>query len=142
MAGLELPPNVPDELRAFVECRVDVTTIANGPLTWVEIPSGAKAFLGRDAGASIHARPGPSPDSAILDVAVGSIKVALPASVVGGKLAIDTRKLPFWAPGSIKREISAFVDALNAQLQANGKALGPPRIDANGLTLTKVALQR
>ena len=31
----DLPPNLPEDLRAFLECTGDVATIANGPVAWV-----------------------------------------------------------------------------------------------------------
>ena len=53
---------------------------------------------------------------------------------------MDTSKLPFLAPRQVATEIRRFVDEFNARLAANGKALGPPSIGSDGLTLTKVPL--
>ncbi len=66
--------------------------------------------------------------------------MTLPTSVAGGQLAIDTSKLPFWAPSSVKGDVASFVDSLNDWLAANGKALAPPTFSDAGMTLTKVPL--
>ena len=66
--------------------------------------------------------------------------IGVAAAVVGGKLSVDTSKLPFLAPRQVATEIRRFVDELNARLAATGKALGSPSIGPDGLTLTKVPL--
>ena len=84
--------------------------------------------------------PGSGPGTAILTIRAGWIGATLPAAVTGGKLTIDTSKLPFLAPASIKQEIKRFVDELNGRLAANGKALGEPVVGPDGMTLSKVPL--
>lgn len=134
----ELPPNVPDDLRAFLECRADRATIANGPVTWVEIPPQARGFIGGATHPELDVQPGPVAGTANLRVSAGWVSATLVASVEGGRLVIDTSRLPFLAPESIRRDVGRFVDELNARLAANGKALGEPGFGPEGLTLTKV----
>ena len=138
----QLPPNLPEDLRAFLECRADRATIANGPVDWIEIPPNVRGMLGGASRPELAIRPGPAPATAFLTVKAGWVSATLPARVRGGKLAIDTSKLPFLAPASIKRETQRFVDELNARLAANGKALGDPTFGPEGMTLTKVDLAR
>lgn len=132
-----LPPELPDDLRDFLECRGDRATLVNGPVTWVAIPPGARSLVG-DGPPVLEIEPGSTPTSATLRLALGWLKVALPAAVIDGRLVIDTRKLPFLTPGSVKAEIQRFVDDLNGRLEAHGKQLGPPEFPPGGMTLTKV----
>lgn len=134
----ELPASVPAELRAFIECTADAATIANGPVTWVEIPRNARGMLGGAVHPELQAAPGATPSTAILRISAGWVSATLPASVVDGRLAVDTSKLPFLAPPAIAIEIRRFVEAINARLAANGKALGEPTFGPEGMTLRKV----
>ena len=136
-----LPPSLPEDLRAFLECRGDRATIANGPVEWVEIPPNVRGMLGGATRPELTVAPGSSPSTAIFTVKAGWVSATLPASVTGGKLAIDTSKLPFLAPRSIATQIKQFVDELNGRLAANGKALGEPTFGPEGMTLTKVSLE-
>jgi hypothetical protein len=133
-----LPPNLPADLRAFLDCTSDVATIANGPIEWVEIPPNVRVMLGGATRPELQIVPGPAPSSALLKVRAGWVSATLPAAVVDGRLSIDTSKLPMLAPGSIARDIKRFVEALNGRLAANGKALAPPSFGAGGMTLTKI----
>lgn len=137
----DVAPALPEDLRAFLECRGDSAIIRNGPITWLEIPQNVRAMLGNKS-PELSVTPGQKPGSAILSIKAGWIGATLPAAVQDGRLAVDTSKLPFLAPPSIKREINRFVEELNGRLAGNGKALGPPSIGPDGLTLTKVALER
>lgn len=134
----QLPPSLPEDLRAFLECRADRATIRNGPVTWVEIPAGARGMLGGAAHPELTVTPGPVAGTAYLQVKAGWVSAKLPAMVSGGQLKVDTSKLPFLAPGSVKADIQRFVGELNARLAANGKALGDPTFGPEGMTLTKV----
>jgi hypothetical protein len=133
-----LPPNLPTDLRAFLECTSDVATIANGPIQWVEIPPNVRGLLGGATQPELQIGPGPTPSSALLRVRAGWVTATLPAAVVDGRLSIDTSKLPMLAPASIAADIRRFVDALNGRLAANGKALAPPSFGPDGMTLKKV----
>jgi len=137
-----LPPNLPEDLRAFLACRGDRATIANGPVEWVEIPPNVRGMLGGASRPELTVAPGQSPSTAVLTVKAGWVSATLPASVAGGRLVIDTSKLPFLAPRSIATQIQQFVDALNGRLAANGKALGEPTFGPEGMTLSKVPLER
>lgn len=132
-------PSLPEDLRAFLECRADSATIRNGPVEWLEIPSNVRAMLGGKS-PELKITAGPAPGTAVLKIQAGWVGATLPATVVDGKLSVDTSKLPFLAPPAIARDIRRFVDELNGRLAANGKALGPPAIGPDGMTLTKVAL--
>jgi hypothetical protein len=134
----ELPPNLPADLRAFVECTGDRASIANGPLDWAEIPANLRGMLGGAARPVLTVVPGKTPGAAVITVKAGWVSATLSASVVDGRLSIDTSKLPFLAPKSIATGIQDFVAALNARLASNGKALGEPSFSAAGMTLTKV----
>ena len=133
-----LPPNLPADLRAFLDGTGDVATIANGPVEWVEIPANVRGMLGGATRPELQITPGPAPDSALLRVQAGWASATLTASVVDGNLRIDTSKLPMLAPGAIAVGIQRFVEALNGRLAANGKALAPPTFGPAGMTLTKV----
>ena len=132
-----LPPELPDDLRAFLECRADRATLSNGPVTWVAIPPGARGLVGHGPPV-LEILPGSTSTSATLRLSLGWLKVALPAAVSDGRLVIDTRKLPLLTPGSVKQEIQRFVDDLNGRLAAHGKQLGPPEFSPGGMTLSKV----
>jgi hypothetical protein len=134
----DLPASVPADLRAFLECTTDAATIANGPVTWVEIPPKARGMFGGATHPELRVAPGASPSTAVLRISAGWVSATLPASVVEGRLAIDTSKLPFLAPASIAIEIRRFVDAINGRLAANGKALDEPTFGPEGMTLRKV----
>ncbi len=134
-----LPDSLPQDLRDFIECRSDSAAIANGPVTWVQLPDAATGLLGK-APPELTIKPGQAPGTASLKVKIGFMSITLPTTVTGGKLAIDTSKLPFWAPSSVKDDVATFVDGLNDWLAANGKALAPPTFDDAGMTLTKVPL--
>ena len=134
----DLPPNLPPDLRAFVECTSDRATIANGPVEWVEIPPNVRGMLGGASRPELNVVAGKAPSTAVITVKAGWVSASLPASVVDGRLAIDTSKLPFLAPRSIGTGIQDFVTALNGRLAANGKAIGEPTFGPDGMTLTKV----
>ena len=134
-----LPAGVPQELRDFVECRATTATLANGPMTWLEIPSEARGFLGGKPPV-LDIRPTGKPGESTLSIKAGFISVSLPAVVSGGRLSINTSKLPFWAPSDIAAEIDRFVGSLNGYLAQNGFALGEPTFGPEGMTLTKVPL--
>jgi hypothetical protein len=134
----DLPASVPPDLRVFLDCKADAATIANGPVTWVEIPPQARGMFGGATHPELQVTPGQAPSTAILRISAGWVSATLPASVVDGRLAIDTSKLPFLAPASIGIEIRRFVDAINARLAANGKALAEPTFGPEGMTLRKV----
>src|SRR5215218_7702628 len=135
-----LPPNLPPDLRAFLECTGDVATIANGPVPWVEIPANVRGMLGGATHPDLQVSPGSTPSTAMLLIKAGWVSATLTATVTDGRLSIDTSKLPMLAPSSIAREIRAFVDALNGRLASNGKALGAPAFGPAGMTLTKVSI--
>jgi hypothetical protein len=130
---------LPEDLRAFLDCQADTATIRNGPIEWLEIPQNVRAMLGGKS-PELKIAAGSGPGTAVLNIRAGWIGATLPAAVVGGRLTIDTSKLPFLAPASIKRDIKRFVDELNGRLAANGKALGDPVIGPDGMTLSKVPL--
>jgi hypothetical protein len=130
---------LPADLRAFLDCQADTATIRNGPIEWLEIPQNVRAMLGGKS-PELQIAAGSGPGTAVLSIRAGWIGATLPAAVVGGRLTIDTSKLPFLAPGSIKRDIKRFVDELNGRLTAHGKALGEPVIGPDGMTLSKVPL--
>ena len=134
----ELPPNLPADLRAFLDCTADVATITNGPVEWVEIPANVRGLLGGASRPELQVTAGREPSTAVIRVKAGWVSATLAASVVDGKLAIDTSKLPMLAPRSIAADIQRFLAALNDRLAANGKALGPPSFGPGGMTLTKV----
>jgi hypothetical protein len=134
----QLPGSLPEDLRAFLECRADQATIRNGPVAWVEIPPSARGMLGGAASPELMVTPGPGPGTAIVQVRAGWVSAKLPAAVVGGRLRIDTSKLPFLTPKSVRADIERFVGELNERLAANGKALGEPSFGPDGMTLTKV----
>jgi len=136
----QLPPGVPEDLCAFVECRADSAVIANGPVDWVDIPSNVRGMLGGASRPELTVTPGQAPASAVLRIKVGWVSATLAATVRDGMLAIDTSKLPFLAPRSIAVEIQRFVDELNTRLAANAKALGEPSFGPDGMTLTKVSV--
>lgn len=134
----DLPPNLPADLRAFLECTGDVAVIANGPVTWVEIPPNVRGLLGGAAHPELLVTAGSMPSTAILRVTAGWVAATLPTAVVDGRLSINTSKLPMLAPRSIATEIQRFVEALNGRLAANGKALAEPSFSPSGMTITKV----
>lgn len=136
-----LPPELPDDLRDFIECRSASVTIADGPMAWVRLPDAASGFLGRDTRPVLTVRPGRTPGTADLSVKLGFLSASLPAAVVDGRLVIETSRLPFWAPASVADDIAAFVDSLNGWLASNGHELGVPTFDGGGMTLTKVPLR-
>jgi hypothetical protein len=133
-----LPPELPADLRAFLECTGDATTIANGPIQWLEIPANVRGLLGGASQAALEMQPGPAPASALVKVRAGWVSATLTATIVGGRLTIDSLKLPMLAPRSIATAIEDFVSALNTRLAANGKALAPPSFGTGGMTLTKI----
>jgi hypothetical protein len=133
-----LPAETPADIRAFIECRASEVTLRNGPVEWVRLPAAARGFVG-DARPELTIRAGDAAGTASVNVTVGPVSVNLPAAVRDGALVIDTGKLPFWAPRSVGEELRRFVDELNAWFAANGRQLGPPRFDASGVMLAKVA---
>ena len=134
----ELPPNLPADLRAFLDCTGDVATIANGPVEWVEIPANVRGLLGGATRPELEVKPGQAPGTAVLRVKAGWVSATLPAAVEEGRLKVDTSKLPMLAPKSIATDIQGFVDALNGRLTAHGKALAEPAFGPAGMTLRKV----
>ena len=134
----DLPPDLPADLRAFLDCTSEVATIANGPVAWIEIPRNLRGMLGGAAHPELTVSPGRAPASAVITVKAGWVSAVLPAAVVDGRLAVDTSKLPFLAPPRIAADIGRFVDEVNSRLAANGKALDAPAFGPAGMTLTKV----
>jgi hypothetical protein len=135
-----LPPEVPDDLRRFVECTADSVTIADGPLTWVSLPAEATLFLSRDTKPELRISPGPAPSSATARVKVGFISAELGLQVSNGRLVVDASRLPGWAPASVADGLRLAVDELNAWFAQNGVALAPPTFGPAGTTFRKVRL--
>jgi hypothetical protein len=73
-----------------------------------------------------------------VEVKVGFIGVGLVASIRDGRLAIDPRSFPGWAPPALASEAAAFLDRLNDWFGANGVALAPFAFGPDGVTLRKV----
>ena len=135
----DVASSLPEDLRAFVECRADTATIRNGPIEWLEIPQNIRAMLGGKS-PELKITPGTAAGTAIISIRAGWVGATLPASVAEGRLAVDTSKLPFLAPPSIARDIKRFVDELNGRLAANGKRLSSPTFGPDGMTMSKVDL--
>jgi len=132
-----LPASTPPEIREFVECRADRLTLADGPITWIDVPMAARLMFG-SAPPTLRITRGADPASATLHVALGPVSVSAPATVRDGELRIDTTALPSWVPSSITKELVGFQDRLNAWLAANGQELGPPEFAEGSMTLVKV----
>jgi len=134
----ELPPNLPQDLRDFVECRTTSVAIKDGPQAWVGVPDGAKGFLSPGAAPELRIEPGGSPEAMTIKVGLGMFSVSLPATIRDGRLSIDTRALPWLAPASIGTAITTYVDSLNAWFAANGKGLALPEFGPGEVVLRLV----
>jgi hypothetical protein len=133
-----LPASLPHDLRDFVECRSASVLILDGPQAWVTVPEGISGFLSRDSKPELTIEPGLIPGSARVKVSLGFISMTLSATIEDGRLSVDTKGLPMFAPASVATEIKAFVDTLNAWFKANGMGLGPPVFGIGQLRLDKV----
>jgi len=136
----ELPPNLPRDLRDFVECRSTSVTIRDGPQAWVQLPNEVKGYLPADAAPDLAIESGPTPGTMTIKVQLGFFSVSLPATIDAGRLSIDTSKLPWLAPASIGTSITRYVDTLNAWFQANGKGLASPTFGSGEVSLRLVDL--
>ena len=136
----ELPPNVPKELRDFVECTSNSVTITDGAQAWVTLPEGLQKIVGKNAKPTLSIKPGNAPGNATIRIGVGGFNLDIPASIANGKLAIDAAKLPFYVPDSIAKDVGNFVDDLNAWFGHNGWGLGSPAFGQGQVSLSKVPL--
>jgi hypothetical protein len=136
----ELPPNLPQDLRDFVECRSTSVTIKDGPQAWVAVPDGVKGYLAPNAAPELRIEPGPSPEAMTIKVGLGVFSVSLPATIREGRLSIDTKALPWLAPASIGTGITSYVESLNAWFAANGKGLASPEFGPGEVVLRLVDL--
>ena len=78
----DLPATLPADLRAFLDCTGDTAVIANGPVTWVEIPPNVRSMLGGAAHPTLQVTPGSASGTAVLRV--GADKVSVNTAAAGG----------------------------------------------------------
>src|SRR5262245_56035438 len=118
-----LPDGLPDDLRAFFECRTTSATIKDGPF---EV-SGYKG--------AVSIKPGATPGTATLGIDVGAT-LDFPVSIENGALKVDFG----WKASFLPEGATQWLDDLNAWFKANGYAWGQPTFDKGTTTLRKVPL--
>jgi hypothetical protein len=129
----ELPRGIPGPLRDFVRCRVDSAELEPGDLDWVPKPEGPMVPENLpDPSVSFAEGEGGGVD---ITLAWGFLSVTLSATVSGGKLSISAPS-PLIPTG----DIDAWVEDLNADLEANGKQLEGLSLVDGKLRATKQAI--
>ena len=125
---MTLPPNLPEDLRAFLECTGDAATIANGPVDLGRDPAGARGLLGGAAHPELQVTPGSSPGPRpARQGRLGRRRRSRRRSSTGGS-SIDTLEAADAGPGIGQgTEIQRFVETLNGS--ARRERQGPRRAD-------------
>ena len=100
----QLPPEAPEDLRDFLECKSAKVALKDGNLSWLPLPPEIKDFVPEGAKPDLAIEPGATPGTASIKVSLGPISLSLPASVSGGQLTVDTSDpaqdvAPAWFPG-------------------------------------------
>lgn len=136
-----LPPGAPKDVVDFVSCKAATLSWQSGKVDWLKlqdvlpkkfpgaewIPDNAKVEISFEATAG---------GGVTVGIGVGGITLlSLPASIKGGKLDVDTSKLP--NVGGAPKAVTKWVDDLNATLRDNGKQLGGMTLKDGKLTVDK-----
>ena len=113
--GPALPDGVDPHLQAFVACQRDQVELVAGTVTWMPLPPGVPRFLGKPKAHFM-----PDGDGVRATVKWGFASIGLRASIDDdGHLVAQTTGFAFGLEAAIGR----WVDAMNEQLEANGRRL-------------------
>ncbi|MBI4882773.1 MAG: hypothetical protein HY826_01810 [Actinobacteria bacterium] len=126
----KLPANAPKELKDFVACKRLEVDLDLTKLGWLPRPEGVPESFAPSA--TVEAK---GANAAEVKVGWGFFSIALPASVSGGELHIDTGNIP--EMGGLKQSIDNFVQTLNGSLKANDKELAGLEVRDGRVHLTK-----
>jgi hypothetical protein len=129
-AAPNLPAGTPKPLQDFVACTVNGIKLKGGKMGWI---------TGKP---KISFAPGAAAGTVDITMSAFGLDITLPASVNNGKLVIDAKAVPDLSlvGGPAPKDITGWVDELNAWLRANGNKLGPLVLKDGVLTMTKVAV--
>lgn len=123
----KLPGNAPTALGNFVGCTIDSVDLDLADVGWLPKPEAAPDFLTPSA----SVEDGWTPQRATIRIGYGDfMSLSIPASIVDGRLSVDSSNLGF----GIGDEVTRWVDAFNATLATHDKQLD--RLDVRGDTLT------
>jgi hypothetical protein len=136
----QLPPEAPEDLRDFLECKSAKVTLKDGNLSWLPLPPEIKDFVPEGAKPDLAIEPGATPGTASIKVSLGPISLSLPASVSGGQLTVDTSDPGMFTPQKLVDGINQAVKDINDWFKHNGKGFGKPVFGNKEVTLTKVDL--
>ena len=137
---LQLPPEMPADLRDFLQCKSASVTLKDGTLTWLKL-EGLGDMMPDGLKPDLSISPGTTPGTGTITIKlVGDFQLSLPASISNGELSVDTSNPPWWAPQKLIDGINKGIKDLNDLLKKNGKGFGPPKFGSGKVTLSKIDL--
>lgn len=134
----QLPKDVPEDIRLFVECKKLTVTIQNGKVPWLPLPDDVKKYLPDSVKPELSITPGSKPGTATIKLGLGPISVSLPASVSDGTLSVDTSDVGMLVPDKLVDGINQAVKDLNDWFKHKGHGFGPPKFGEGQVTLSKI----
>lgn len=134
VVAVPLPDGAPEALREFVACSTDRVELDMHDRAWLPKPPHVPDALVP----TVTIDDDWTPERATVAVHFGPIVIHLRVEIVDGELRVHTGRMPFGIGHEITDGIHAWVDAVNATLAANGKALGGLDVSDNTITITKL----
>jgi hypothetical protein len=136
-----LPADLPPDLRAFVECRLDQVELRGGRAPWIPVPSVLKKTVGWFMRPSARIAPGPASGTATVAVKWAVVSLELQADVVQGRLALTADGDRRGLLDEVYEGVDGWVGGLNDWLAHNGYQLAPLDVASDRIALRKVPLQ-
>ena len=135
-----LPPDLPEDLRAFVECRVARVELRSGKAPWIPVPPVLRHTVGLFVRPSASISPLPDPGHAHVGVKWALVDLEMVASVESGRLALSADGHSGGLLEEVYAGVDGWVDSLNTWIAGNGYRLAPLEVVPGRIVLRKERL--
>jgi hypothetical protein len=135
-----LPADLPADLRAFIDCKLDRVELHGGKAAWIPVPPVIKGTVGRFLKPSATIEPLPEAGTARVGVKWAVVGLQMVASVQDGRLALAADGRQSGLLAEVYAGVDGWVGNLNDWLATNGYRLGPPDVVPGRIALHKERL--
>jgi hypothetical protein len=135
-----LPDNLPADLRAFVDCRLDRVELKGGKAPWIPVPPVLKHTVGLFLRPSATIEPRSAPGTARVGVKWALVGLDLVASVADGRLVLAPDGNRTGMLDDVYAGVDAWVQSLNDWIAVNGYRLAPLDVAPGRIALRKERL--
>ena len=132
-----LPDDLPPDLRAFVDCRLDRVELQGGKAAWIPIPPILKHTVGLFLRPSARIEPQLVPGTARVGVRWALVGLDLVASVADGRLVLAPDGNRAAMLDDVYAGVDGWVQSLNDWIAANGYQLAPLDVAPGRIALRK-----